>query len=419
MLRSISATVPRGTADRIGSLSVSSRAAGPSLPRVPTIDGLRGIAVLCVVFHHSFLSTPSGGIRSLEPILDKVLLQVMPISVDLFFVISGFLITSILDRTRDADHPVRTFYARRALRIIPLFYGFLLFVAMFMRYLPEPIVGTPAAMMWQLLFLSNVPVALQLKGSGAMFTPFWSLAVEQQFYIFWPLLILLLPRRFSIRICLGVMAFTVVARIVLTFIGPVAWAAVLTPGRLDGLAAGSIVALLRRYNPDTLAPWKKVMRIAGVAFVAAQVAVIPLYIWHPRAGFGFWVAVMPCIASVFFAAAVAGLSLRSDTATPKWLVSPVLTSVARCSYGMYAFHVPLIYVLFHLQLAVKQAPVAGYDFPYRITFFILIAGLSYGLGMISWHLYEKRLLKLAPSYRYSGKAKAMAPSLQNAVIPVP
>ena len=398
---------------------MSRPAAGSSLPRVPTIDGLRGIAVLCVVFHHSYLSTPTSGIRALDPIVDRVLLQVMPISVDLFFVISGFLITSILDRTRDADIPVRTFYARRALRIIPLFYGFLLFAVVFMRGLPERVVGTPASMIWQFLFLSNVPVGLQLKDAGAMFSPFWSLAVEQQFYIFWPLVILVVPRRFNMRICFGLMVFSVAARIVLAFIAPMETAAVLTPGRLDGLAAGSVVGLLRRYHPETLLPWKKVMRFAGVVFVAAQLAFVPLYMWHAKAGVLFWVAFMPFIASVFFASAVAGLSLRRDTSSPKWLVSPVLTSIARYSYGMYAFHVPLIFVLFHLQLAVKQAPVAGFDLPYRITFFILIAGLTYGLGMASWHLYEKQFLKLAPRYRYSGKTRAVEPALQNAVMPVP
>ena len=398
---------------------MSSVAAGPSLPRVITIDGLRGIAVLCVIFHHSFISTPTSGIRALDPLVDRLLFMIMPFSVDLFFVISGFLITSILDRTRDADHPVRTFYARRALRIIPLFYGFLLFAAVFMRGLPERVVGTPASMVWQFLFLSNVPVGLQLKDAGAMFSPFWSLAVEQQFYIFWPLVILVLPRRFNIRICLGLMVFSVVARIVLAFITPMETAAVLTPGRLDGLAAGSVVGLLRRYHPETLLPWKKVMRFAGFAFVAAQPAVFLIHSWHAKAGWVSWIAFMPFIASVFFAAAVAGLSLRRDTSSPTWLASPVLTSIARYSYGMYAFHVPLIYLLFHLQLTVKQAPVAGFDLPYRITFFILIAGLTYGLGMASWHLYEKQFLKLAPRYRYSGQTTGVEPSVQSAVIPVP
>ena len=398
---------------------MSSVAAGPSLPRVITIDGLRGIAVLCVIFHHSFISTPTSGIRALDPLVDRLLFMIMPFSVDLFFVISGFLITSILDRTRDADHPVRTFYARRALRIIPLFYAFLLLVLVFMRDLPEPIVGTPGAMTWHFLFLSNIPAGMQFKTFGAMFTPFWSLAVEQQFYVFWPLVILILPRRFSIRICLALMCLSVVTRIVLPFFVPIAAAAVLTPGRLDGLAAGSIVGLLRRHKPETLASWKKVMRFAGFAFVAAQPAVFLIHSWHAKAGWVSWIAFMPFIASVFFAAAVAGLSLRRDTSSPTWLASPVLTSIARYSYGMYAFHVPLIYLLFHLQLTVKRAPVAGFDFPYRICFFILIAGLSYGIGMASWHLFEKRLLKLAPRYRYSGQAKAVEPSLQNAVIPVP
>ena len=398
---------------------MSSPAAGPSITRVPTIDGLRGIAVLCVILHHSFISTPTSGIRALDPLFDRILLMIMPFSVDLFFVISGFLITSVLDRTRDADHPVRTFYARRALRIIPLFYAFLLLVLVFMRGLPEEIVGTPGSMTWHFLFLSNIPASMRFETFGAMFSPFWSLAVEQQFYLFWPLVILILPRRFSIRICLALIGTSVVTRMVLPFIVPIEAAAALTPGRLDGLAAGSIVALLRRQKPETLASWKRVMRFAGFTFVAAQPAVFLVYSWHAKAGAIFWIAFMPFVASIFFAAAVAGLSLRRDTSSPRWLVSPVLTSIARYSYGMYAFHLPLIYLLLGLHLAVKSAPVRGFDFPYRICFYILIAGLSYGIGMASWHLYEKRLLKLAPKYRYSGQTTAVEPSLQNAVMPVP
>ena len=389
------------------------------MSRVPTIDGLRGIAILCVVFHHSIISTPTTGLRSLDPIIDRVLIQVMPISVDLFFVISGFLITSILDRTRDADHPIRTFYARRALRIIPLFYAFLLLVALVMRKLPEPMVGTPRALTWHFLFLSNIPAGMQFETFGRMFTPFWSLAVEQQFYLLWPLVILVVPQRFNIRICLAIIVFSVVARAVFAFMVPTYAAAIFTPARLDGLAAGSVVALLLRHKREALAPWKKVMLFAGLAFIVAQIVFVLVYMSSAKAGTVFWIAIMPLIASVFFAASVAGLSLRHDTSSPRWLATPPLTSIARYSYGMYAFHVPLIFLLFHLRLVVKQAPVAGFDLPFRICFFILIGGLSFGLGMTSWHLYEKRLLKLAPKYRYSGQTKAVDPSVQNSVIPVP
>ena len=111
--------------------------------------------------------------------------------------------------------------------------------------------------------------------------------------------------------------------------------------------------------------------------------------------------------------------MNAEENNPRWLVSPVLTSVARYSYGMYALHVPIITWLFYKKLVVQRSPVAGFDLPYRIYFFILIAGLSYAVGLISWHLYEKQLLKLAPRYRYSRKAQVSAPTAQVGVMPVP
>ena len=400
---------------------MSSQRAVPSIPRIPAIDGLRGIAVLCVILMHCFMSTRTSGLRMLDPIVENVLKLSMPLAVDLFFVISGFLITSILDRTRDADRPLRTFYARRALRIVPLYYAFLLFVALFLSDLPARIVGPPGSMTWEFLFLTNIPAALDPKSVGALYPHFWTLAVEEQFYILWPLVILILPQRFNIRICLALIGLSVVTRLALSLTVSFEAALILTPARSDALAAGSIVGLLYHRNPDFLRTWwKQLMRFAGFGFLAAQAVFILTYAWNVKASFVFSVTVMPFIATVFFAAAVAGLALRQESdGGPRWLLNPVLTSTARYSYGMYAIHVPLITLLYHYGLIVQRDPVAGFDLPYRIYFFILIAGLSYGVGLVTWHLYEKQFLKLTPSYRYSGETEPTQAALPAGAIPVP
>jgi len=368
---------------------------------------------------HIFVWTPLVDAGTFDMMFGRVFVLLAPLSMDLFFVISGYLITSILDRTRDADHPIRTFYLRRALRIVPLYYGFLLVVLVLFRHYPQRLIGSPGSMVWEFLFLTNVPVAL--RSVGTFFHHFWTLAVEEQFYVVWPLLILLLPARFNVRTCIAVIVGSVICRGVLAFsVGTMA-GFLLTPGRLDALAAGSLVALIQNRNPALLTTWsKKLMWSGGIACLVGHATVVVLFM----SGFTWltpkvWVLVMPFFASVFFAAVVAHLVMSPRPDRPRWLLSPVLKSVARYSYGMYALHVPIGVLMFHHKLIEPRVPIAGFHLPYRIYLFILIGGLSYGFGLASWHLYEKQFLKLAPRYRYSRKTNQVEPGLQGAAIPVP
>ena len=399
---------------------MSARGQESTIPRVPSIDGLRGIAVLTVILYHCFLSTRTDGLRIIDPMVERAVVLLSPLAVDLFFVISGFLITSILDRTRDAQNPVRTFYARRALRIIPLYYAFLIAVVLFLGDLPQHIVGAPGSMIWEFTFLTNVPVALDVRSVGALFPHFWTLAIEEQFYVLWPIVILMLPQRFHVRICLSLIGIAVVTRFVLGLTVSHEAALFLTLSRFDSLAAGSLVGLLYHRNPEILrAWWKPVLRFAGFALIGFQVAFFGVYVWNVKAGHVFWATAMPFAATVFFAAFVASLALKQQQSdAPKWLLSPVLTSTARYSYGMYALHVPIITLFYYYDLVEQRSPVRGFDLPYRIYFFILIAGLSYGAGLVTWHLYEKQFLKIAPRYRYSRQSKAV-PAFEGAAIPVP
>ena len=400
---------------------MNAQRAAPSIPRIPALDGLRGIAILCVILAHCFFATRTNGLRMLDPIVERAVVMFVPPAVDLFLVISGFLITSILDRTRDADHPLRTFYARRALRIIPLYYGFLLFVVLFLGDLPERIIGSPGSMIWEFLFVTNVTFALDPRSVGSLYWHFWTLAIEEQFYVVWPLVILVLPRRFNIRVCLALIGLSVAARFALslTMTRDAAW--ILTPGRMDALAAGSMVGLLHHRNPDLLHRWwKRVMWFGGVGSLIAQAAFLLVRAWNEQAWLVLSSTFLPFIATLFFAATVAGLALRQEHGGgPQWLLNPVLTSTARYSYGMYAIHRPLIVLLFYYGLVVRRDPIAGFDLPYRIYFFILIAGLSYGIGLITWHLYEKQFLKLAPRYRYSSQTRLAATPVPVDALPVP
>lgn len=406
----------------------------PSRRRVPAIDALRAIAILSVILFHSIVSTRTIGVRTLDRFVEYGIAVVQPVAMDLFFTISGYLITSILDGTRNADRPLRTFYLRRALRIVPLFYAFLLGVVIFLPSLPSVMIGSPGSIAWHFGFLTNFALIVNgNSGVGALFPHFWTLAVEEQFYVLWPLLILLQPARRNLKACLVVLVLSLVTRTVLSFgssfhlftlpFDPketILWILVFTPAHLDGLALGAIAALLERRNPVLLKKMARRLIAVGLVGIAITIAIVA----SPSARGGLaeavWVTAMPFLSSVVFASLIAVLAMGAEADTPRWMTWPPLLSVARYSYGMYAFHIPLITLIFYFDFVRQRVDIRGYDLPYRLYFFVVVASISYGLGFMSWHLYEKHFLKLRPRYRYSavkepasaGPVEAAEPQLE-------
>src|SRR5687768_1805284 len=173
----------------------------------PALDGLRGTAVIAVlVCHYAVLlpRTPAVG-----------LLEIGWAGVDLFFVLSGFLITGILLDARGTPHYLRNFYARRALRIFPLYYGFLavtLLVSLAVKLAPgasheglrhlwaaQPSLWTYTANYW-------MPAQTAWSPWSEVVIPLWSLSVEEQFYLVWPLVVCRLSERGLVRLCVGIVA---------------------------------------------------------------------------------------------------------------------------------------------------------------------------------------------------------------------
>src|ERR1700741_834818 len=157
------------------------------VPRyIPQFDGLRGLAILLVLIGHSGF---------LEAMPDAGMLEYTRFGVDLFFVLSGFLITGILLDSKESPHYFRNFYPRRVLRIWPLYY-LVLFLAFVVAPLFQPAMRPTAARDWSAFafYVQNIVFAHRVTypfGLGAT----WSLAVEEQFYLTWPLLVFLLKKR--------------------------------------------------------------------------------------------------------------------------------------------------------------------------------------------------------------------------------
>jgi peptidoglycan/LPS O-acetylase OafA/YrhL len=218
---------------------------------IPALDGIRGIAIMLVMIYHSLLFT---GISTAD-VSDKIYYKIVNsywLGVDIFFVLSGFLITGLLYDTRENRRFFSTFYARRSLRIFPVYYA-VLFVLFWIRpfFAASPQLARISTLhqLWYWGYAANLLIAM--KGwspfSLGLLDHLWTLAVEEQFYLFWPLIVFFFRQRTLIIIsAVGIIA-SLGLRIALVCTGNIVPAYVLTFSRMDTLAVGALVALVARY----------------------------------------------------------------------------------------------------------------------------------------------------------------------------
>ncbi|MEP6899791.1 MAG: acyltransferase [Rhodanobacter sp.] len=356
-----------------------------SRQHLPALDGLRGVAILLVLLHGFDVIQPAGGIaHALDTMLDLGW-----IGVQLFFVLSGFLITGILLDTRQAPGYYRNFFVRRILRIFPLFYG-VLFVAFAVLPHVLPNVGGGEHQLWLWIYLANF-VAPFGYGEPA-FPHFWSLCVEEQFYLVWPFLVLHAGRRGVIALGALLVVIAIGSRLyVRHHLGePVGHEAayMFTPCRMDALAIGALVAAtlrgergalwLARFRPAVFAVGGLLLLLAGVAFGHLQ-----------RTGammqsFGY------TLVALGFALLLVGALSR--TGQPGRLLA--WTPLRRCgiySYGMYVFYAPLhLFVGLPLLARFAATPTLAQALAYEVV----AVAVTFGLAALSWHAYERRFLAL-------------------------
>src|SRR5262245_44918575 len=203
------------------------------------LDGLRGIAILMVMVHRFW---PRTGVGVAADVAGAGW-----IGVDLFFVISGFLIAGILLGTKGDPGYFRNFYARRALRILPLYYLFVIGVFVAFAHNAEFLAraGSP---FWYLVHLGNVPEGLLGLNTPYWIAPVWSLAIEEQFYLTFPLLVWLLDRRRMTILLVGMIALAPIIRLVtmLALPGSERVQYLFTLCRIDTIAVGCLLALIVR-----------------------------------------------------------------------------------------------------------------------------------------------------------------------------
>jgi peptidoglycan/LPS O-acetylase OafA/YrhL len=338
------------------------------LQRVPQLDGLRGIAILMVFLYHAA----------------DTHLPLFWSGVDLFFVLSGYLITGVLLRLKSRHIPGRpgriglwkTFYIRRALRIAPPYVGFLLAVSL--------VYPVPWSRVWYfyVLFNANTAALLQ-KVNFVALIPLWSLAVEEQFYFVWPFIVFLTDLSTLKRISLGMMVGIPLLRVTCTLLGSTHEAIyLLAPFRFDTLACGAYIAVAQYERPD----WIRLNRLVSARWAIAAAVVFCVLSVSPRFRFTANSALFNglgySLILVVFGGTLAYVLDSHDYFVQTILSSKSLRYMGLISYTFYLYHWGVLSVLRGRLHSKILTALAGFA----------ITGI---IAALSWRFLEAPVLGLA------------------------
>ncbi len=374
------------------STALESRPGGTPLGYMPQLDGLRAIAVVGVWFEHwGIYSHP--GFRWVEW---------GRLAIWLFFVLSGFLITGILLQCKAAvdmgHHSVGreafVFYARRFLRILPIYYITLFAMAIL---LPD----VRRLFFWHVTYTTDFWVTRH-PGSYPPGVHFWTLAVEEQFYLIWPMVVLLLPRAALVRILLFMTGAALVYRAAFygLRVSQTSVAALPLPfmGNLDKFAVGGLLATFRVDPTPAGAIAERSLRRIGlwialpllIGFEILRVKVYHLHDSRPALAF------TSTVAAGFFAWVIAAASIGFRGPIGAFLQSRPIVFGGKISYGIYLFHmfIPRLLGLAHVPLPQGLWPR-----------FFIYAGVTVLLAIVSWYLIEAPINSLKRYFRYDGSEK--------------
>ena len=384
---------------------------------IPQLDGVRGLAILLVMaFHFAGLlrqelsASSSGVLHALQQAC-----SVGWAGVDLFFVLSGFLITGILLDTKRSANFFSSFYARRTLRIFPLYYGVLVAGVILAPALAPAASGKLQFLRdnqaWLWSYLTNWLVARQGDFNKVTAGFLWSLAVEEQFYLVWPLLAYLLSPRALGRVCVAILVAGLPLRLALHAIGATPSALyVMTFTHLDPLAVGGLLAVAVR---DPYAGPATLRRIKGLAWLspAALLAVLAAAggeceFWNPRiAVFAF-----TPLAFLFGGLLLVALRPSGQSVATRLFGSGPLRSFGRYSYAIYLFHFAVAHAVKAKVLDPSRYEPGTAGFLAAAGGFLALAvGGSWAAGWLSWHLYEKHFLRLKRFFRANVESGAAKP----------
>lgn len=352
----------------------------------PSLDGLRFFAFLIVFFHHALFPLDTENII-LKPILIAIKKNGW-VGVDLFFVLSGFLITVLLlkERQKNGQFSLKNFWIRRSLRIWPLY-----FLAILMGYLIIPLINQlfnlqsfptdlytnrlPLELPYYLTFLGNWSIVYYGYSRFPEISHLWTVSIEEQFYLLWPLLLLFIKKPKNIYITLTlIFLLSLTTRIYLTLNNiqhPGIY--VNTFARIDILAIGALIGTLYIYHPHLLNKFKKIcnlplqiIALVILSYILYRVSFFSNEIFRNTV-FGYWI-------TGFFMGYFVISALFIETALAKLLSNKVLVWLGKISYGLYIWH---IWAISLSNVLLKKTPLEVFIPYFGFILTILISAISY------------------------------------------
>ena len=361
-------------------------ASHPSKPYYPALDGLRGVAILMVVFLHNF------------GFMNYFFFGWL--GVDLFFVLSGFLITDILLNAIGQPNMLRNFYKRRLLRIFPLFYLVLiicLFVLPLFSFTGVDMHYYIHNQLWFWTYLQNWLFVFHEPEGSKMLLHTWSLAVEEQFYLVWPVTLVLIRKpKVLLGLATAVLVFMGIARYILwTYhVEDLAYSSLYTFTRIDGLCIGSMLALLLKINPGFLKRY--------TSFIVLLMAAINFGFYFFNHSQSFTLPYLAVVGYTTFAV-LFGLLVYEAVMDQSRIIRFLLDNrplrfFGKISYGLYVYHWPVYMLLFtyfadlfqqslHIQLKWAEMGSA-----------ITVTVIAVLISVVSYRYFERFFLRMKQRY---------------------
>ena len=360
---------------------------------MPALDGLRGTAIVLVIACHAALTSRSS-LRGATAHMVDLVMGAGWIGVDLFFVLSGFLITGILLATKESPTYYKSFFARRFLRIFPLYYLLVLLtvVTHLASFSRSDVVSLGFFYYnWQAVHLGH-----HLTDVNSL----WSLAVEEQFYIVWPTTVLFCSERRLAQLSVVGMFIALILRLIIlpqstTFQS----AYYLTPCRIDSLLVGALLAICHKH-PEA---WKRAQRLAPRTAVLSAITLLGIALWSGH--FYDFVTKTDMNGLRHSSTAVLGpgctllavlfgaLLIKCTRQGPVFRIFnwQPLRRIGKYSYGMYMLHWPLLQIINkHILLRLGHLP---FDEIGALAFVLILAS-SFAAAYVSFQLFEKHFLRL-------------------------
>ncbi len=357
--------------------------------RIPQLDGLRGVAIAMVLLYHYTVHIEL--VVPHPPAALDAVLKLTWSGVDLFFVLSGFLIGGILLDARASPNYFRVFYRRRVFRIFPLYFAFLAVFSVAAHFLRSSQNLFYPLIPWQacVTFTQNFWMALHNDGGAYALTPTWSLAVEEQFYLTLPALIYFLKPRRLIWVLAGGIILAPLIRLAIFLANPGRTMAIayLLPCRMDSLLFGVAIAYFMRQQGA--AEFVRAHRRHLWTAIELLTALCAMFLFSPNMSDPPMMLVgFDCLGLLFSAILVASLV---DEGFARFLRVKWLMGLGTISYGVYVIH-QLVFGIADLLLKDRTSS-------WEITAILALA-LTIGIAKLSWEFFEKPLVEFGHRERY-------------------